>query len=206
MRRILPALLVLLAALAPGATSAGPLEDAAIAYSRKDYAAALRIWLPLAELGNPAAQFNVGLMYDNGQGVPQDYAAAVKWYRLAAAQGDAQAQYNLGYMYDNGQGTARDFAEAARWYRLAAAQGDPRAQDSLGQMYANGQGVPKDFVRAYMWFSVAAMSGKSSSAAMNREVIARQLTPQRAREAQDLAQACRARLFKGCDTLNTRSN
>ena len=206
MRRILPFLLALLAVFLPGASSAGPLEDAAVAYSRKDFATALRIWRPLAELGNAAAQFNVGLMYDNGQGVPQDYAAAVKWYRLAAAQGDAQAQYNLGYMYDNGQGTARDFAEAAKWYRLAAAQGDPRAQDSLGQMYANGQGVPKDFVRAYMWFSVAAMSGKSSSAAMNREVIARQLTPQRAREAQDLAQACRARLFKGCDTLNTRSN
>lgn len=206
MRTILPVLMVLLAAVLPGAAEAGPLEDAALAYSRKDYATALRIWRPLADLGNPAAQFNVGLMYDNGQGVAQDYAAAVKWYRLAAAQGDAQAQYNLGYMYDIGQGTARDFVEAAKWYRLAAAQGDPRAQDSLGQMYANGQGVPKDFVRAHMWFSLAAMPGKSSSAAKNRDVIAKQLTPQQASEAQELARACLARLFKGCDWLNARSN
>lgn len=206
MRPILPVLLVLFAVLLPAAAGAGPLEDAAVAYSRKDYATALRIWLPLADLGNPAAQFNVGLMYDNGQGVAQDYAAAVKWYRLAAVQGDAQAQYNLGFMYDNGQGTARDYAEAVKWYRLAAAQGDPRAQDSLGQLYANGQGVPKDFVRSHMWFSLAAMSGKSTSAAMNREVVAKQLTPQQAREAQELARVCRARQFKGCDSLNLRSN
>ena len=72
MRRILPFLLALLAVFLPGASSAGPLEDAAVAYSRKDFATALRIWRPLAELGNAAAQFNVGLMYDNGQGVPQD--------------------------------------------------------------------------------------------------------------------------------------
>lgn len=206
MRTILPVLLVLLAALLPGAAGAGPLEDAAVAYGRKDYATALRIWRPLADLGNPAAQFNVGLMYDNGHGVAQDYAAAVKWYRLAAAQGDAQAQYNLGFMYDNGQGTARDYAEAAKWYRLAAAQGDPRAQDSLGQLYANGQGVPRDFVRAHMWLSLAAMSGKSSSAAKNRDVVAKQLTPPQASESQELARACRARQFKGCDSLNVRSN
>ena len=48
------------------------------------------------------AQNNLGLMYENGLGVPKDYDEAVKWYRLAAAQGDALAQNNLGWMYDNG--------------------------------------------------------------------------------------------------------
>ena len=61
-----------------------------------DYATALREWTPLAEQGNAAAQTNLGVMYDNGQGVPQDYAAAVRWYRLAAEQGYAAAQSNLG--------------------------------------------------------------------------------------------------------------
>ena len=46
------------------------------------------------------AQYNLGVMYDNGDGVPQDYKEAVKWYRLAAEQGDASAQYNLGLMYE----------------------------------------------------------------------------------------------------------
>ncbi len=48
-----------------------------------------------AEQGNAYAQFNLGFMYDNGQGVPKDYKTAVKWYRLAAKQRYAPAQYNL---------------------------------------------------------------------------------------------------------------
>ena len=181
------------------ASGADPLQEAAAAYVRKDYATALKVWRPLAALGNPAAQFNLGLMYDNGQGVAQDYAEAVKWYSLAAVQGDAQAQYNLGYMYDNGLGTVRNYPEAVKWYRLAAAQGDARAQAVLALMYANGQGVERDFVRAYMWSSLAVMSGNSASAAQNREVLARQLTPKQLGAAEELARTCRERQFKGCD-------
>ncbi len=199
MRLFLPVLLALLVAFSPGRVLAGSLEEAAEAYLRKDYATALSVWRPLAALGNAVAQFNLGLLYDNGQGVEQDAAEAVKWYSLAAAQGDAQAQYNLGYMYDNGQGTLRNYAEAAKWYRLAAAQGDTRAQSSLAVLYASGQGVERDFVRAYMWFSVAVLSGKSASAATNREVVAKQLTQQEVDEGAELARACLARQFKGCE-------
>ncbi len=199
MRVVLPVLLTLLTALQPGVACSEPLQEAAAAYVRKDYATALKVWRPLAALGNPAAQFNLGLMYDNGQGVPQDYAEAVKWYSLAAVQGDAQAQYNLGYMYDNGLGTPKNYAEAVKWYRLAAAQGDARAQAVLALMYANGQGVDRDFVRAYMWSSLAVTSGNLASAAQNREVISRQLTPQQLSAAEELARACRERQFKGCD-------
>ena len=58
----------------------------------------------LAEQGHAKAQYNLGLMYDNGEGVPENDSEAVKWYRLAAEQGIATAQYNLGIMYDNGEG------------------------------------------------------------------------------------------------------
>ena len=66
---------------------AGKFDDAYPAYERKDYSTAVRLWRELAEQGDANAQFNVGLMYGNGQGVIQDYAEAVKWYRLAAEQG-----------------------------------------------------------------------------------------------------------------------
>ena len=89
-----------------------------------DFATALKEWKPLAEAGDAVAQFNLGVMYDIGDGVPQDYAEAVKWYRLAAEQGYVAAQYNLGTMYDNGKGVPQDYAEAVKWYRLAAEQGD----------------------------------------------------------------------------------
>jgi hypothetical protein len=66
------------------------------AYKSGDYATALREWEPLAKQGNAFAQYNLGLMYDKGRGVPQDYKTAVKWYRLAAEQGNAVAQERYG--------------------------------------------------------------------------------------------------------------
>jgi len=89
-----------------------------------DFAMALQEWKPLAEAGNADVQYNLGVMYDNGYGVPQDYKEAVKWYRLAAEQGDVDAQYNLGLMYDNGHGVLQDNAIAHMWYNIGAANGN----------------------------------------------------------------------------------
>jgi uncharacterized protein len=76
-----------------------------------------------ADEGYALAQNNLGVMYANGQGVPQNYAEAAKWYRLAADQGGAEAQSNLGGMYFNGDGVAQDYIRAHMWLNLAAAQG-----------------------------------------------------------------------------------
>jgi len=76
-----------------------------------------------AEKGDAIAQFNLGVSYANGQGVPQDRAEAVKWYRKAADQGDANAQCNLGGCYATGQGVTQSELEAYIWFSLAAAQG-----------------------------------------------------------------------------------
>jgi len=112
-----------------------------------------------AEQGDANAQFNLGLAYHDGAGVPRDDAEAVKWYRQAAAQGLAAAQSNLGVHYHNGAGVPRDDAEAVKWYRQAAAQGLANAQYNLGDAYHNGTGVPCDYLRAYMWLSLAAAQG-----------------------------------------------
>ena len=72
------AIILVLSFSAP--VAAGPLEDAAAALDRSDYATALRLFRPLAEKGNPRAQFNLGFMYANGRGVPKNYAEALKWY------------------------------------------------------------------------------------------------------------------------------
>ncbi len=97
------------------------------AYQRGDHDSALREWKPLAEEGLALAQYNVGFMYANGQGVPRDYAEAVKWYRRAAEQRQAFAQLGLGFMYANGLGVPQDYVQAHLWYNLAAAQGDDTA-------------------------------------------------------------------------------
>ena len=76
----------------------------------------------LAEAGDTEAQYNLGVMYDNGEGIPQDDAEAVRWYRLAAEQGSATAQYNLGVMYGTGEGVPQDNVEAHMWLNLAASR------------------------------------------------------------------------------------
>jgi uncharacterized protein len=115
-----------------GAAAAGPLEDGEAVFQRGDYATALKLWRPLADQGNAAAQDAIGSMYSDGQGVPQDFVEALKWYRQAADQGDAGGQFSLGIMYDFGQGVPQNYAEAAKWYCKAAEQGHDKAQFNLG--------------------------------------------------------------------------
>ena len=102
-------------------------QDGFDAYNRKDYKEAVRLWLPLAEQGNVTAQYNLGVMYEAGEGVPQDYKEEVKWYRLAAEQGDASAQSNLAGNYYQGLGVPKDFVSAHMWINLAASNGEEDA-------------------------------------------------------------------------------
>ncbi|NDF51679.1 MAG: sel1 repeat family protein, partial [Betaproteobacteria bacterium] len=89
------------------AALAGDLEEGMAAIERKDYATALAKWQTAAQKGEAQAQYNLGVMYEKGQGVAQDYKEAVLWYQMAAQQGNANAQHNLGVMYRNGQGVAQ---------------------------------------------------------------------------------------------------
>jgi TPR repeat protein len=183
-RAAFAAIVLVLSLAAP--VAAGPLEDAAVAYSTGDYATALRLFRPLADQGVASAQAHLGSMYYEGKGVPQDYAEAVKWYRLAADQGEVLAQHNLGSMYYDGKGVPQDYAEAVKWYRLAADQGEVLAQDTLGDMYKNGHGVPQDFVSAHMWYNLSAAQGYKD-AADSRNEIAKRMTSAQIAEAQKLA-------------------
>ncbi len=157
------------------------------AYQRGDYATALTEFRPLAQQGDPRAQYHLGVIYSNAQGVAQDYAEALYWYRLAAEQGYADAQYNLGGMYLD----ARDYAEAGRWYRQAAEQGDVRAQFRLSVMYREGQGVPQDYVQAHLWFSLAAAQGHEDARTL-RDLLAEKMTTAQIAEAQRLAREWKA--------------
>jgi TPR repeat protein len=82
----------------------------------------------LAEQGEAYAQYNLGVMYANGEGVPENDAEAVRWYRLAAEQGHAIGQYNLGLMYAEGEGVPQNNVRAYVWWSVAAAQGDEGAR------------------------------------------------------------------------------
>jgi TPR repeat protein len=154
---------------------------------RGDYATALREWRPLAEQGDALAQYNLGMLYRKGRGVPQDDVQARQWYAKAAAQGQAKAQFNLGTLYFNGEGVPKDYQQALRWFRLAADQGEAVAQTKIAIMYDEGQGVSQDIVQAYKWYSLAATNGDKPAAEL-RDALAKQMTPAQIAEAQKLAQ------------------
>ena len=115
--------------------------------------------LERAKGGDAEAQFELGVMYYYGDGVPEDEEEAAKWTRLAAEQGHAGAQNNLGLMYDNGNGVRQNDEEAVYWYRQAAGQGLAQAQHNLGLMYFYGEGVRQDREKAVYWYCKAAEQG-----------------------------------------------
>ncbi len=184
MRRFLAASAIVMTLA--GAAVAGPWEDGVAAYNRGDFAAAVALMLPLAESGDAAAQFNLGVAYANGRGTAQDYRESLRWFRRAAEQGAALAQFNLGVIYQRGLGVPQDRAQAARWYLSAAEGEEPRAQLEIGLKLAEGEGIAQDVVRAHMWLNLAASVGERD-AAMHRDIVARRMTPGQIAEAEHLA-------------------
>ena len=120
--------LVVLALLAPLYAGADVNKGFAAA-GTGDFATAEKEWKKAAEQGNAVAQYNLGLMYDNGRGVLQDHKETVKWYTLAAEQGKARSQFNLGVMYYNGQGVIQDNVYAHIWLNIAASEGNETAKE-----------------------------------------------------------------------------
>jgi TPR repeat protein len=120
---LFPALLSL-AALIAAVPAFADFQAGLEAYQKGDYVGAAKEWRTLAEQGDPIAQFNLGLLYLDGHGVPQSSAEAANWFRRAAEQDYPQAQHNLGAMYGSGQGVKRDYVQAYKWLNLCAAKGN----------------------------------------------------------------------------------
>ncbi|MDO8420796.1 MAG: peptidoglycan-binding protein [Parvibaculum sp.] len=116
-----------------------------------------------AVAGNPAAQYEVGQRYANGENVPQDLAQAAYWYGQASDQGLAIAQYRLAALYEKGRGVAQDNAKARSLYEKAATQGNVKAMHNLAVIYAEGRGTRQDFTSAARWFNAAADYGLGDS-------------------------------------------
>lgn len=112
-----------------------------------------------AEGGDASAQWNLGLLYERGNGIEQNYALAAEWYHKAAKQGFSDAQASLGNLYTLGRGVKRDYAKAAEWYRMAADQDNPFAQWQFSGLYYNGLGVRQDYAEAVKWMRKAADHG-----------------------------------------------
>lgn len=112
-----------------------------------------------ANQGDTNAQFQLGVAYDQGQGIAKNQNEATAWYRKAAERGHAVAQNSLGSMYQFGEGVPQNNAEAVRWYQKAADQGYGEAYTNLGYMYDGGLGVEQDRQKAVKLYHIGAEKG-----------------------------------------------
>lgn len=140
------AVLALLFLAAPAC--AGELAQGLSAYRVGNYEQAVALVRPAAERGDPYAEYSLGVMYDNGLGVPRDFALALTWYKRAAYQGLADAQYMTGRFYGNGRGVRQDPAAALFWLELAAAAGHPLAPLLRDQHYTQLKASVRERVSA----------------------------------------------------------
>ena len=108
----------------------------------------VRLWGGAAEQGHAVAQYNLGITYENGDGVDVNYKKAYGWYEKAAEQGNKKAQFSLGVMYKNGRGVDVNYKKVMEWFEKAAEQGHAKAQLCLGGMYHHGLGVDVNYKKA----------------------------------------------------------
>jgi TPR repeat protein len=122
-----------------------------------------------ADQGDIEALMNLGVCYEQGQGVAQNASRAVKLFTQVAKQGHPVAQFNLARCYFKGEGIAQDKSKAVKWCRKAAEQGFTEAQFVLGgQLLIRDETVPDNVAEAnvaegVMWLRKAAEQGHAGA-------------------------------------------
>lgn len=115
-----------------------------LGFSAQVYCSDYDIIKKRAAEGDPAAQFDLGTMYDVGEGVVRDLKEAAKWYRKAAEQGEVAAQYNLAIMFDSGEGVEKDIVKAYAWMATAEMFGYQGAKESSKNFLARMSPAQQD--------------------------------------------------------------
>jgi len=94
-----------------------------------------------ARIGDVQAQYDVGLMLANGEGVAKNVAEARSWFESAAKRGHTGAQFLLGVAYASGVGVDRDEWQALRWLFKAHEQGNAKAGPKLARLLEKSPGA-----------------------------------------------------------------
>jgi len=133
------------------------------AFKLRDWETAYQGFKPLAEEGNPNAQFKLGYLLRNGRGVEKNFPASVFWYRKAANAGHVRAQNYLAISLELGRGVEKNIQEASQWYLRAAQQDNLNAMHWMAKAHLEGisfegelitLGVKEGFIeKSGAWYS-----------------------------------------------------
>lgn len=114
------------------------------AINNQNYALAEKILTPMANNGDPEAQYALALVYSRSQPPLQSQLKSFELYSKAANSGDLDALYALAMAYDNGRGTKKDEVQATKLLKRAVELGHREAVVDLGLKYAEGRGVERN--------------------------------------------------------------
>jgi TPR repeat protein len=120
-----------------------------------DYRKVMRFFRAAADQGNAEGKYQVGYLYQLGEGVAKNQAEALRWFQEAAHQGNPKAEFEIGVFLAKGWNVKQDRSEALQMFREAAEQGHPEAMNWIGSIYRDGGGAGKDLGEAYFWFRLA---------------------------------------------------
>jgi len=134
------------------------LQAATPVLAAPDRAAEIDRLKPLADAGDTATQYRVGVLYAESQKLFE----AARYYRLAAEQDHPEAQSRLAMLNCNGLGVPKNLDECIRLYRLAADHGVTQAQVNLAARYLTGDGTPTNHGEAARLAKLAAEKGDST--------------------------------------------
>ena len=129
-------------------TACGETSDPRLAFEKGDYQTSYKLWMPIAEQGDPDAENYLGIHYSLGLGVDRDYKKALEWFGKAAKAGHPDAQCNYGDLYNYGLGVPKDNYEAFIWYFAAAQQGHKKAKIQMDSIAALGHISPNKQMHA----------------------------------------------------------
>jgi TPR repeat protein len=109
-------------------------NDGVVSYVMGDYDKAFKTMQSLAETSDHGyAQYYMGMMYMQGQGVEQDYKNAGEWFRKASEKSIPAAQYKLGNLYFKGRGVPKDFEYAYVWFSVGASHKHQLSVDAINK-------------------------------------------------------------------------
>ena len=117
------------------------------------------ILLPLAKKGESVAQYYVGLLCEDGTGLPHSEEDALMWIQRAAEQGCIEAELHLGALYAVGRSVPQSYEKAIKWFLPAASQGNANAQFVLGTRFKDGKGGVRSVPEAKKWLGLATAQG-----------------------------------------------
>lgn len=150
-----------------------------------------------ANLGDDKAQYNLGIMYKKGLGVPVNHNEAFAWFFLSSNQGNILANYALGHSYYKGSGVKKNYQQALRSFEYAGIRGHPTSRLLIGNMYYNGQGVTKNYIIAHLWWRFAE-DLNINGARQNIEMLEKKMSDEERYKTKDFYEMCMKETLYNC--------